>query len=205
MHELSMFGLSAAHCLPGCPGGRRRRCCAGPAVAICLAALLANAGELGAASVSAMSGSPVGPAAAPGPDDLLVKFAYRALETSRLRLYRGTSFQELATVGEYAIQPGVGQTRFVDPGRRDEFWVYQVRLVDARGEERVLATIVWQPPQLAAPSEAAAGCLKPMPALLPVTLEVDPVRLGAVPLPADTTSRASHSRTLDPPPKLGAG
>lgn len=200
-----MFGLSAVHCLPGCPSGRRRRCCAGPAVAICFAALLANAGELGAAGVSGMSGHPASQAATPGPDDLLVKFAYRAIEASRLRLYRGTSFQELATVGEYAIPPGVGQTRFVDPGRRDEFWVYQVRLVDARGEERVLGTIVWQPPRLAAPNEAAAGGLNPMPALLPVVLEVEPVRLGAVPLQADTTTRISHPQALDPPPKLGAG
>lgn len=140
-----------------------------------------------------------------GPDDLLVRFAYHALEASRLRLYRGTTFRELATVGEYAIPPGVGQTRFVDPGRRDEFWIYQVRLVDARGEERVLGTIVWQPPQLAAPSEAAAGCLNPLPAQLPVTREVGPVQLGAVALEADSTPRAFPPLPRDPPPRLGAG
>ncbi len=186
------------------PDGRRQRRRATGATALWLAATtlaLAGAGTLGAATDSGGAASPVLTA---GPADLLVRLAYRASGPSRLRFYRGTSLDELVSVGEYAIPAGLGQTRFVDSGRRAEAWIYQVRLVDASGTESVLGTIVWHPQRLTPQSETVAQSLNPLPAILPAAGAAEPLRVGAVAAPAEISSTAGHRQPLAPPPKPAA-
>lgn len=187
------------------PDGRRQRRRATGATALWLAATTLALAGAGALCAATDIGGAAGPALTAGPADLLVRLAYRASEPSRLRFYRGTSLDELVSVGEYAIPAGFGQTRFVDSGRRAEAWIYQVRLVDAGGAESVLGTIVWHPQRLTPQSESAVQSLNPLPAILPVADAVEPPRFGAVALQTEIPAGTKHRKPLSPPPKPGAG
>ena len=93
------------------PDGRRQRRRATGATALWLAATTLALAGAGALCAATDIGGAAGPALTAGPADLLVRLAYRASEPSRLRFYRGTSLDELVSVGEYAIRRS-GTTEF---------------------------------------------------------------------------------------------